>query len=76
MHAVYAAGHADQYETSFEEQWNAERASFVSDVQKCALLNNFQEAVWTVMVLTEEEASNPHTWHWSYLKQRLEFIRF
>lgn len=41
MHAVYAAGHADDYQTPFEEQWNAMKTEFISDVQKCALLNNF-----------------------------------
>jgi hypothetical protein len=74
MLAVHACGCADSYDRTFEEQWAETKHAFIKDVEKCALLNNMQEAVWAMSVLTDEEALDKDSWHWGYIKQRLDFF--
>ena len=42
----------------------AECRAAVLNTKKCMILNNYYYGVWSVMMLTEKEETDPETFHW------------
>ena len=51
---------------------NAECRKAVEQTKACMILNNYYWAVWAVMMLNEEEETNPDGFHWFFLTGRCE----
>ena len=43
---------------------NPECQQAVLDTKKCMILNNYYWAVWSIMMLTEADETDPQTYHW------------
>ena len=57
---------------TFEEYWSETKEKFIADVNKCILVNSFYWSVWIMMMISDKQVYDDNTWHWKFLKGRIE----
>ena len=70
--------HGDCPRSEVEGLWSLELeacVSAVAQVKQCMLLNNFSNALWAILVLSEEDETNDRAFHWEFLRGRCLMIK-